>query len=213
MKAQDPTIALPPYSLTAYTIGKLMSRSLPVRALLGLRRLMFAKQLRARGVILAQPVDFPHLAPRVHNGGSMQIGIGLVVRAPVTRAQIESIPGGRLVIGDNVFINEGVIIAAARGVTIGNDTKIGDFATIHDSDFHAITPDRPVRIAAVTIGRNVWVGRNVVVLPGVSIGENSVVAAGTIVTSDVAPNTLVAGNPARVIRELDIQNPSEFVRA
>jgi acetyltransferase-like isoleucine patch superfamily enzyme len=189
-----------------------MARSVPARALLGVRRLVFALTLRARGVVCATPVKLHLKAPRVRNDGTMQIGHDLVTRAPVTRAQLETAAGGRLVIGDNVFLNEGVIIAARHEITIGNNANIGDFTTIHDSDFHAITPDRPARVAAVAIGRNVWLGRNVVILPGVTIGENAVVAAGGIVTSDVAANTLVGGNPARLIRELSIADPTAFVR-
>ena len=142
----------------------------------------------------------------------MQIGRGFTVRAPVTRAQLETSADGTLTIGDRVFINEGVIIAAHCAITIEGDVKIGDFTTIHDSDFHGLTPDLPVRIAAVRIERNAWLGRNVVVLPGVTVGENAVVAAGSIVTGNVAANTLVGGNPARLIRELTIADAATYVR-
>jgi acetyltransferase-like isoleucine patch superfamily enzyme len=175
-------------------------------------RLLFAPILRTRGVRCASPIHFTDMAPRVHNAGNMKIGRSLVMRAPVTRAQLETGPGGRLAIGDDVYINEGVIICAMLDVVIGDHVKIGDYSTIHDSDFHAVSPDQGIRSAAVAIGRNAWLGRNVVILPGVTVGENAVVAAGAIVTADVAANTLVGGNPARVIRELPIDDPNGYVR-
>jgi acetyltransferase-like isoleucine patch superfamily enzyme len=174
--------------------------------------LLLLVSLRRRGVAINGPLVFTHKAPRVRNAGSMRVGRKVVVRAPVTRAQLETAPGGELVIGDRVFINEGVIIGAHRSIRIADDVKIGDFVTIHDSDFHDLAPGLPIRTAAVTIGRNAWLGRNVVVLPGVTIGENAVVAAGAIVTADVAPNTLAGGNPARLIRELEIPDAHGYVR-
>jgi acetyltransferase-like isoleucine patch superfamily enzyme len=182
------------------------------RIVLKVSRLRFMRALRARGVRCASPIQLTDMAPRVRNAGTMEIGRGLVVRAPVTRAQLETGPGGRLVIGDDVFINEGVVICAMLDVAIGDHVKIGDHSTIHDSDFHAVSPDQGIRVAAVAIGRNAWLGRNVVILPGVTVGENAVIAAGAIVTSDVAANTLVGGNPARVIRELPIDDPNGYGR-
>jgi acetyltransferase-like isoleucine patch superfamily enzyme len=184
----------------------------PHRWALGASRLIFRAILRARGVDCRTTIKFTHLAPRVRNAGKMSLGRGMIVRAPVTRAQLETSPNGRLLIGDRVFINEGAIIAAHLSITIADDVKIGDFTAIHDSDFHDLAPGLPVRVAPVTIGRNVWIGRNAVILPGVDIGENAVVAAGSIVTASVAANTLVGGNPARLIRSLSIDEPKDYVR-
>jgi acetyltransferase-like isoleucine patch superfamily enzyme len=90
-------------------------------------------------------------------------------------------------------------------IVIGDDCLIGDFTAIMDCDEHRIGPGSPVRKEPVTIGRNVWIGRNCLILPGADIGENSVIAAGSVVTHSIPSNSLAAGVPARVIREIQDQ--------
>jgi len=111
----------------------------------------------------------------------------------------------KLVIGDNVDLALGVIISANGNVTIGNRTLIGYRSQIISSN-HTI-PKLPQRIwnsghvlKPVTIGSDVWIGANVIVLPGVTIGNNSVIAAGAVVTKSIPDNCIVAGVPAKVIR-------------
>jgi maltose O-acetyltransferase len=142
----------------------------------------------------------------------MRIGRNFRVHGRVTRAQLATSASGRLIIGDNVGLNEGVSIFAEREVVIEDDVMIADFTSIADTDFHPIAPGDPVRVRPIRIERNAWLGRNVIVLCGVTIGTNSVVAAGAVVTSDIPPNTLAGGNPARVIRELPIDAPERYVR-
>jgi maltose O-acetyltransferase len=101
---------------------------------------------------------------------------------------------------------------AVREITIGDYTLIADYVAIHDTDFHELEPGLPVKTAPISIGRNVWIGRNAIVLSGVTIGANVVVAAGSVVTSDVPANTIVGGSPARVIRELRIPDPAHYTR-
>jgi acetyltransferase-like isoleucine patch superfamily enzyme len=139
--------------------------------------------------------------PRVHGGGDVTLG-RLALRAPRVPIALGADPGGVLTIGDRVFINEGAQIVAAHRITIGPDCRIGDFVAVHDSDYHPVDETAPVRQAPVTIGRNVWLSRGAIVLPGVSIGDHAVVGAGAVVTADVESRTLVAGNPARPIRTL-----------
>jgi acetyltransferase-like isoleucine patch superfamily enzyme len=119
-------------------------------------------------------------------------------------------PGsGELVIGDYALLTPGVRIMACDSIRIGNGCMFAHGAYVTDSDWHGIydriaipeTP-RPVRI-----GDNVWVGDRATVLKGVTIGDNSIVAAGAVVTRDVAANTVVAGNPARPVKELDPDGP------
>jgi acetyltransferase-like isoleucine patch superfamily enzyme len=100
-------------------------------------------------------------------------------------------PGSRISASDEVVLGDGVMLANGAYVT--------------DSDWHTIY-DRTVRAeepSPVHIGRNVWLGDGSTVLKGVSIGENSVVAARAVVTRDVPANVVVAGNPAKVVKELD----------
>ena len=90
-------------------------------------------------------------------------------------------------------------------MVLGNGVMLANGAYVTDSDWHTIH-DRTVRAETPTpvhIGENVWLGDNSVVLKGVTIGENSVIAARAVVTRDVPANVVVAGNPARVVRELD----------
>lgn len=173
---------------------------------------VFLLELRARGVHNASRAGLRGKRPRVRNAGTMRIGRDFWAGGRVTRVQLATSATGTLVIGNGVGINEGVSIMAVREITIGDNTLIGDYAAIHDSDFHELAPGLPVKTGPIAIGRNVWIGRNAIVLSGVTIGENAVVAAGAVVASDVPPNTIAGGSPARVIRELDIPDPAHYVR-
>jgi acetyltransferase-like isoleucine patch superfamily enzyme len=111
--------------------------------------------------------------------------------------------GKNLTIGERVFINAGCKFQDQGGIVIGDDCLIGHnsvFATLnHDLDPAKRTDLHP---APIVVGRNVWIGANVTVLPGVTIGDNAVVAAASVVTKDVPTNTIVVGSPARVVRNL-----------
>ncbi|MGB1191309.1 MAG: acyltransferase [Pseudomonadales bacterium] len=114
---------------------------------------------------------------------------------------------GEIKIGDYAIISPGVRISAAESITIGDSCMIANGAYITDSDWHGIY-DRVGRDQAsrpIAIADNVWIGDHATVLKGVSIGENSIVAAGAVVTKDVPANTIVAGNPAVKVRDLDPQ--------
>lgn len=115
-------------------------------------------------------------------------------------------PGGSLTIGERVFVNQGATIVAHVSISIGDDCRIGDYVGIYDTDYHPVEQGAEVRRAPVVIGRNVWLGRGAIVLPGVTIGDHAVVGAGSVITSDVPARTLVAGNPAKPIRELSAED-------
>jgi acetyltransferase-like isoleucine patch superfamily enzyme len=129
-------------------------------------------------------------------------------------------PQGTCKVGDFTLLN-GALIMAEEHVEIGSYCLISWNVGIADSDFHPLDPaerkqdalalapfyaDRParprIRTAPVRICDNVWIGMGAVILKGVTIGENSVVAAGAIVTKSVEPNCVVAGNPATVVKHL-----------
>ena len=107
-------------------------------------------------------------------------------------------------IGKNVVIMNGFQCMSAGGLTIEDDTMISLNCTIvtnnHDVYERNISTCKPVHIK-----RNVWIGVNVTILPGVTIGENAVVGAGAVVTKDVPDNAVVVGNPAKVIKYLDAE--------
>ena len=109
--------------------------------------------------------------------------------------------GKNLTLGTDVFINTGCRFQDAGGITLGDGTLIGHGSTIVTLD-HALDPARRADMvpAPVVIGRKVWLGAAVTVLPGVTIGDGAVVGAGAVVTKDVPANAIVAGVPARLIR-------------
>lgn len=106
-----------------------------------------------------------------------------------------------VVIGDNVGISSSSI-TAFKSVTIGNNVRIGANCVIMDGDFHLDDP-RTSSPAPITIKDNVWLGYGVVVMKGVTIGENSVIGVNSIVTKDVPANVIAAGNPCKVIRSIE----------
>lgn len=117
-------------------------------------------------------------------------------------------PGRNLVIGDDVDLALNVLIETSGGVTIGERTLIGYGAKIFSRNHH-VPPNHGNVFAAghsmraVLIGKDVWLGANVIVLPGRTIGDGSVVGAGSVVTKDVPAFTIVAGNPAKLVRVRD----------
>lgn len=119
-----------------------------------------------------------------------------------------------LIIGDDCGISGGSIVCQTS-VTIGNGVLIGANCVITDTDFHEIhtlnrryappSPGEPHH--AVGIGNNVFLGTSVIVLKGVTIDDNTVVAAGAVVSNDLPADCIAAGIPARPVRSLRISNP------
>ena len=109
--------------------------------------------------------------------------------------------GKNTVVGEHVFINMGCKFQDQGGITIDDGVMIGPNVRIV-TDNHDFTNRMVLRCKPVHICRNVWIGVGAIILPGVTIGENAVIAAGAVVTKDVAPNTIVGGNPAKFIKNL-----------
>ena len=114
---------------------------------------------------------------------------------------------GRLKIGDNVSINRGCIINAAGGVTILNDVLIGPDVVIYSQNHNYYDINQKINkqgynLSPVLIKENVWIGARAIILPGVKIGSNSIIGAGSVVTKNVESNVVVAGNPAKKIKNL-----------
>jgi acetyltransferase-like isoleucine patch superfamily enzyme len=113
----------------------------------------------------------------------------------------------RILIGDRTSIWYGTVISARHEISIGRECAISWNCTIIDNDMHEIiNPEGAPNCVSgkefVKIGDHVWIGASAIVLKGVTIGENSIVAAGAIVTQDVPAHTLVAGIPAKPIRQI-----------
>jgi len=111
--------------------------------------------------------------------------------------------GHNITIGKNVFLNTGCSFQDRGGISIGDGSMIGmnvAIATLnHGLDLETRNTTFP---SPVVIGKNVWIGSNATILPGVTIGDNSVVAAGAVVTKDVQENTVVAGVPAKFLKKI-----------
>lgn len=112
--------------------------------------------------------------------------------------------GKNITIGKNVFFNTGCSFQDRGGITIGDGALIGMNVTIATLN-HGLSLDirNTTYPLPVNIGENVWIGSNATILPGVTIGNNAVVAAGAVVTQDVPKNRLVGGVPAKVIKEIN----------
>jgi|LSQX01.2.fsa_nt_gb acetyltransferase-like isoleucine patch superfamily enzyme len=160
----------------------------------------------------------------------IRIGDGSVIGCSITLERNK----GDVNIGNNTYIGEGSRIICAENIQIGSDVLISWGCTILDHDSHSIrwtertadvkawreglkkslsdaamTKDwSVVPKAPVRIGDKVWIGFNVIILKGVTIGEGAVIAAGSVVTKNVPAWTLAGGNPARMIKQLDLQDGS-----
>ncbi len=125
------------------------------------------------------------------------IGEGSMVLPP-----LNLVCANQVKIGRNVMIMGGCLMMSRGGITIDDDVMIAANAQLisnnHDLHDHPVLICKPVHIC-----RNAWIGSGATILPGVTVGENAVVAAGAVVTKDVAPNTIVGGNPAKLIKNIE----------
>jgi acetyltransferase-like isoleucine patch superfamily enzyme len=147
---------------------------------------------------------------RISNQGKMNIGRSVSFHAKPFPSTVAVSKGAKLEIGDHVFFNYGLDIGCTNRITIGSHTIIGPMVNIIDSNFHPVDANDSARSKEISIGDNVWIGRGVLILPGVTIGRDSVIAAGSVVTRDIPGGVLAGGAPAKVIREIDV--PSVWIR-
>ena len=114
---------------------------------------------------------------------------------------VNVVRGNKVKIGRNVVIMNNSLFMAAGGITIDDDVMVAANAQLisnnHDLYDHQVLTCKPVHLK-----RNCWIGAGATILPGVTVGENAVVTAGAVVTKNVEPNTVVGGNPAKIIRRL-----------
>lgn len=119
-------------------------------------------------------------------------------------------PDSKLHIGNNTFLGFNVQISVGKHVSIGNNVLIAASVRIADNDGHPVSPLRqsmhlkltPDDMKPVIIEDDVWLGERAVILKGVNIGRGSIVAAGSMVTKSIPPMSIVAGNPARIVKEI-----------
>lgn len=165
--------------------------------------------LHRKGSLRRLPLIHRHVGIREANG---RVTLGHLCeihdRVVLSAVAKPDQPPAALTIGDLTSIWYGTVISARHEIVIGRECAISWNCSILDNDMHRVvergdTVRGADRSPRVHIGDHVWIGASSVVLKGVTIGANAVVAAGSLVTNDVPANTLVAGAPAKVIREID----------
>lgn len=189
---------------------------MPRTALVGILNRITGIRLARRGIRWTLGERTRALLWRVSgHQAELQLGAGSLFSAHVVFER----PGARLQVGDRSFVGGKSMFSIAESVSIGSDVMMSWGCTVADHDSHSLDFRHRahdvenwldgrkdwthVRRAPVIIGDKVWIGFNCSILKGVTVGEGAVVAANANVTRDVPPWTLVAGNPARVIRQLD----------
>jgi acetyltransferase-like isoleucine patch superfamily enzyme len=153
----------------------------------------------------------------IYNRGKIQIGSGARINSGKfknmiggdTRTSIVVTPNGTLTIGDNLSMSNSAIVCA-NGITIGDNVMIGGSCKIWDTDFHPIDPvmrkadpNKNYKTRPIVIKNNAFIGGCSIILKGVTIGENAIVGAGSVVRSDIPANEIWAGNPAQFIKRIE----------
>jgi acetyltransferase-like isoleucine patch superfamily enzyme len=175
---------------------------------LRLNKVQYGKKLRLNGI----PVIFSKSENKLHIGNNVTINssflsnlVGLYQRTII----VTRTPEAEIKIGNHVGIS-GATIYARKKITIGDYTLIGGNTKIMDNDFHPINPDIRRKtphdymgIKEIEIGENVFIGCNCLILKGTKIGDNSVIGAGSVVSGEIPSNCVAAGNPARVVRNIE----------
>jgi acetyltransferase-like isoleucine patch superfamily enzyme len=174
-------------------------------------RLIYEQMLRYRCQVHGRVVLDGDM-PLVYGPGDIVIGDGVIISNRNTWiVGLKVYPDAKLEIGDRVTLGYMNLISVAKSVRIGNDCLFAGEVKILDNNSHSLdyvqrranAPLEPEDVAPVVIDEDVWIGTNCMVLKGVKIGRGAVIAAGAVVTKDVPPFTVAAGNPARVIKRIE----------
>lgn len=152
----------------------------------------------------------------LYNSKFIQLGISVKIHAnSILAVHCNHEKYGNIIIGNNVTLGEYTHITSLSSIRIGNNVLLGRRVTITDNSHGSSTladmQKPPLKRdvfskAGVCIADNVWLGDNVVVLPGVSIGEGSIIGANAVVTKSIPPYCVAVGNPARVVKDLRPKN-------
>lgn len=142
--------------------------------------------------------------PNISIGKNVVFTGGRGARMNITSIKLGDVEG-RVEVGDNVLLMHGIRISSASSIVIGDDCMLANFCYLTDADWHDIHDrTRPIgKSAPIVLEKGAWIGDSAIVCKGVRIGENSIVGAGAVVTKNVPPNVIVAGNPAKIVKKLD----------
>lgn len=142
------------------------------------------------------------------------------------KGKLLSYGNGKISIGDNLFMSFNSIIGSMESVTIGNDVIISTDVRIFDNNNHPVSPEARIKMShgdfygelwtwkyaehkSIIIEDNVWIGEYAAILKGVKIGKGSIVASHSVVTKDVPEYVIVAGNPAKVVKKINMEENNE----
>jgi maltose O-acetyltransferase len=137
----------------------------------------------------------------VAEGASVEIGADTWLRSDLAPVILFAFPGARITIGREGFLN-GCHLSAKAGLAIGDRVWIGTGSRVFDADQHDLDAEHPERVEPVTIGDHCWIASDVTILRGVSIGEQSVVGARSLVTKSMPPHTRAFGSPAVAVGKI-----------
>ena len=158
--------------------------------------------LRMQGASFGRKVRARGRAVSAGGVGEMVLGDRITFRGVESRIHLVVSNGGHLRIGSGCFFNAGVMVHATKLIEFGEGCLIGDGCRIADSNFHNVHEGSQTRSSAIRLGDNVWLGAGAIVLPGVSIGSHSIVAAGSVVFEDMPAKQIWRGNPAVYHRDV-----------
>ncbi|OYX61162.1 MAG: hypothetical protein B7Y89_13985 [Novosphingobium sp. 32-60-15] len=171
-----------------------------------IKGLVVSALLRLKGVKVADRIVIEGRSPFFLVEGDLKLCSRISFRSLYGRIRIIAFKGARLSIGARCFINNGCIIESRDEVEIGDHCLIGDGVQIMDYNYHQVNKGSEPRCAKVRIGRNVWLANRCLVLPGVSIGDHSVVGAGAVVTKSFPSRSIIAGNPACLVGQVKCED-------
>ena len=176
-----------------------------IRARARLRGLWLKAKARLLGCDFRIGPDFEISGPALMtNGwhGRIRVGRGIIM----DDLKITLLRGASFTVGDRVSANRGLVVACMQEIRIGDGCMIAEYVSIRDFT-HRIVPgvamkDSGFDCAPIVIGANVWIGRGALIMPGVTIGDNSIIGAHAVVNRSIPANSVAVGMPARVIRDL-----------
>jgi acetyltransferase-like isoleucine patch superfamily enzyme len=137
----------------------------------------------------------------VQRDGRLELGRDVWLRTEHAPNQLTVFPGGRIELGDRALLN-GAMLHAKGEIVVGADSMIGFGSRVFDADLHDLDCEHPERIEPVRIGERVWIASDTTVMRGVTIGDDVVVGAHSVVTHDLPPRVIALGAPARPIRDI-----------
>ncbi|MGG3449615.1 acyltransferase [Domibacillus aminovorans] len=186
---------------------EVINKALNVYKSKSIREILSFMNNLTRGFVISRKFDkcghFLKVAGKIRfikKNGYVELGDNVLLYADVKLSVVGTDHKSKLTIGNNIAIGDRTEIHCGKEIVIGDNCNISWDVVIMDRDYHRLNKQEHV-YNPVYISDNVWIGCRSVILKGVKIGKGAVIAAGSVVTKDVPPNTVVGGNPAKILRD------------